>query len=458
MKELTKYLENSKRYKISYIEQNYLTQEVKDILAKYKLTLHELCYRIKHNIPFDKKFTCLNCGKEVGYDLLHHCYHEFCNNKCSLIYRNKSQEHKDKINKTCLKKYGVANYCQSSKHLKLLKDNKETIINKMQQTCIDKYGVNTYFKTQEFKDKQKANEVNRIKKYKKTCQEKYNTDSYSKTKEYKKFIKDHRDEIQDKIKHTCLDKYGVTSYNKTQEFKDRLKQTCLNKYLEVSNLQVPEIQDQIKQTCLKKYSVDNYAKTQEFKDRLKKACIKKYGTEYYTQTQEYKEYIKLHQEEIQAKMKQTCLEKYGVENYCQTPEFIQKMYNTKKKNNSFHISKEEEKAYNILLTKFSKDDIIRQYKSDLYPFACDFYIKSLDLYIEYNGTWTHGIGSFDSNNLDHIKLLNKWKSKNTDFYRTAIYTWTDLDVRKLETFKKNKLNYKIFWNLKEVKDWINSLK
>ena len=36
------------------------------------------------------------------------------------------------------------------------------------------------------------------------------------------------------------------------------------------------------------------------------------------------------------------------------------------------------------------EDIIRQYKSDLYPFACDFYIPSLDLYIECNYHWTHG--------------------------------------------------------------------
>jgi hypothetical protein len=107
-----------------------------------------------------------------------------------------------------------------------------------------------------------------------------------------------------------------------------------------------------------------------------------------------------------------------------------------------------------LLTKFNKDDIERQYKSKLYPFACDFYIKSLDLYIEYNGNWTHGKESFDKDNLEHQSIVEAWKSKSTKFYKNAIYTWTDLDVRKLETFKKNNLNYKIFWNLEEVEDWL----
>ena len=80
---------------------------------------------------------------------------------------------------------------------------------------------------------------------------------------------------------------------------------------------------------------------------------------------------------------------------------------TLRKNNSYNKSKSEEKIYNLLLTKFNKSDIIRQYKSDLYPFACDFYIKSLDLYIEYNGHWTHGwyydrcLGSFNKDNLEH---------------------------------------------------------
>ena len=111
------------------------------------------------------------------------------------------------------------------------------------------------------------------------------------------------------------------------------------------------------------------------------------------------------------------------------------------------------------MTKFNKNDIIRQYKSDLYPFSCDFYIKSLDLYIEYNGHWTHGKESFNKTNKEHQEILNNWKKKlkSSKFYTNAIKVWTDLDVRKLETFKKNKLNYKIFWNIKEVKDFIGGI-
>ena len=54
----------------------------------------------------------------------------------------------------------------------------------------------------------------------------------------------------------------------------------------------------------------------------------------------------------------------------------------------------------------------------------------LDLYIEIQGSWTHGKHAFNENNQDDIDKLNLWKSKNTKFYDNAIYTWTELDVKK----------------------------
>ena len=71
---------------------------------------------------------------------------------------------------------------------------------------------------------------------------------------------------------------------------------------------------------------------------------------------------------------------------------------TKRLNGTFNTSKPEEDAYVLLCDHFSKDDVIRQYYSEKYPFNCDFYIKSLDTYIECNFNWTHGGHWFDENN------------------------------------------------------------
>lgn len=139
----------------------------------------------------------------------------------------------------------------------------------------------------------------------------------------------------------------------------------------------------------------------------------------------------------------------------------QGVYHTKKKHNSFHISQEEQQIKELLLEKFL--DLRTQYVSKEYPFACDFYIPSKDLYIEYQGHWTHGIynhiiyGPFDSTNIKHIELLNIWKNKNTKYFDNAIKTWTQLDPLKQEYINKNNLNFLKFYTIDEFKEWFKKL-
>lgn len=127
--------------------------------------------------------------------------------------------------------------------------------------------------------------------------------------------------------------------------------------------------------------------------------------------------------------------------------FLSKRHETMRKNNSFNKSKAEEDYYDYLLSLYDKDDIIRQYKSKEYPFACDFYIKSENKYIECNFNWTHGPHPF-TNSSEDIELLEKWKSKTNgkDYYSNAIYVWTDLDVRKRQIASQNNLNIEFIYN------------
>ena len=94
--------------------------------------------------------------------------------------------------------------------------------------------------------------------------------------------------------------------------------------------------------------------------------------------------------------------------------------------------------------------MINKYKSKLYPYNCDFYIPSLDLYIECNYHWTHGGHPFNENNIEDITILNLWKNKNLSYYDNAIQTWTVRDVNKRNTAKKNKLNFIEIWNIEEL--------
>ena len=120
-------------------------------------------------------------------------------------------------------------------------------------------------------------------------------------------------------------------------------------------------------------------------------------------------------------------------------------YMTKKMNNSFHTSKPEDRTYNFLLTLYDANNIERQYRSDKYPFNCDFYIKSKDIYIECNFSWTHGGHWFDPDNKDDQEKLKKWRDKGTKYYDIAIKTWAERDVKKRQCAINEQLRYVVIW-------------
>lgn len=118
-----------------------------------------------------------------------------------------------------------------------------------------------------------------------------------------------------------------------------------------------------------------------------------------------------------------------------------------KENNSFIHSNDEENVYDDLVSIFGENSVVRQYSDERYPFSCDFYIPSEDLFIEVNKHWTHGGHPFDSSNKEDINKLSVMQelAKTSNFYKQAIYVWTDLDVRKQQTAKVNNLNYQVIY-------------
>lgn len=117
-------------------------------------------------------------------------------------------------------------------------------------------------------------------------------------------------------------------------------------------------------------------------------------------------------------------------------EAILKAHETRAKNGTSMVSKSEDEFYHkLLINGFQPDDIVRGYiKDPRYPFNCDFYIKSKDVFIEYQGHQSHGDEPFDSTNPKHLELLQKLQSNKYD-----MRTWTERDPRKLQTALKNKI-------------------
>ena len=153
----------------------------------------------------------------------------------------------------------------------------------------------------------------------------------------------------------------------------------------------------------------------------------------------------------------TCLLHYGVEHPTQNKKIMLKAFDARIKSIKGHrFSKKEDEIYNYLIT--IDKDTKRQYYSELYPFHCDFYLPNFQVYIEYQGMWTHGLHPFDKDNKDDIEILNKWeiKAETSKFYRSAIKNWTITDPLKRKTAKDNKLNYLEIFPNDLYKDKINN--
>lgn len=140
---------------------------------------------------------------------------------------------------------------------------------------------------------------------------------------------------------------------------------------------------------------------------------------------------------------------------------VRKRHVTMKRNGTYGTSRPENRMYNLLVEKFGKHDVVRQYSSDFYPFKCDFYVVSKDFYIEYNGHWTHNTHFYNPSNKDDVKVLLNWivKAKTSKFYKNAVEVWSKRDVLKLNYAQMNDLNYFVFWDrdLTDFNIWLDSI-
>lgn len=285
-----------------------------------------------------------------------------------------------------------------------------------------------------------------LEKKKRTVRNKFGVDNISQNKEIQNRVQSKRkekmDTIREKMRVTNLKRYGTEYVLQNEDIRAKIEKTNIERYGSKSILGNKEFRA--------KYGIENNFKG-NFLDSIKKDNIKKYGVFYNSQ-----------RDDVKAKKKATNLKRYGRTNGKGFgSEFIdidanqKKIYETKKANNTFHISHPEDYAKKMLIFLFG-NDVDCQYKSDLYPFACDFYIRSLDLYIELNYHWSHGLKCFEGTEEDNAKV-DKWRNKNTKYYSEAIKTWTERDVLKLKAFKDNNLNYRIVYKESEFNDLLHEL-
>ena len=276
--------------------------------------------------------------------------------------------------------------------------------------------------------------------YRKYCS---TTCTHSDKDQYKRMVETQKKNLKEKYGE------GITNYAQLESTKKKIAETTLKHYGNTCFLGSKKARELYKE----KTGYDNPLQNPETKEKVKQTNRERYGCDYGLQN-----------DEIKQKGINTSLEKYGAEYFNQTEEGRNNLssimksekhkkheYELKMKHGTFNTSTKEDETFELLKLKFP--DVVRQYRSDKYPFACDFFIPSLQLYIECHYTWTHGKHPYNEDTDKEELALWENKAETSNYYKNAIYTWTDLDVRKKQCFIDNKLNYKIFYTIEDFKNW-----
>ena len=269
--------------------------------------------------------------------------------------------------------------------------------------------------------------------YQKTCSNKC-----SRVLQIQNTTDEKKKEISEKIKLSIKNTIDNYSIEKKKEISEKIK-------LSYKNM---SIEDKIIRSNKISYSskLERASRTDE---RKKEISEKRKETLKYKPINEINNTYNKISKSVRNTMNKKCQQEWD--------KIIKKQHRSKRENNSFNISLPENKIYKELLSKFSNTK--RQYKTEEYPYLCDFYIPELDLYIEINFHWTHGLKQFNEKCKDCNIQLNKWieKSKKSKFYKNAINVWTVTDPMKRKIAKENKLNWIEFFNIDQFNKWIDSL-
>ena len=191
-----------------------------------------------------------------------------------------------------------------------------------------------------------------------------------------------RPDVRQKIEETNLKKFGFKSNLSSEETKQKRAATFLVKY----GVEIASKSDTVKNKARESWSLKS--------ENEKKAITNKQKTTNCNKSEE-------EQREIRQKTKATLVERYGVTSPLQlqsckskanSPEACKKRFDTMRKNESFRKSKPEEALYLLLCERFGEESVMRQVTLHNTRWPIDFYVKTIDTYIQYDGSYWHGHG------------------------------------------------------------------
>lgn len=203
---------------------------------------------------------------------------------------------------------------------------------------------------------------------------------------------------------------------------------------------------------LDKYGVKNSQQNPKIREKTKKTNKERYGVEYAFLTEEAKEKSKVASQtpEARKRVRETVLRDHSIDSKINAQR--RELSDKEIRKGSLPEKYFYEQLQNIGV------DVIYNASSERYPFLCDFYLPSFDLFIELNLHPNHGGHWFDANSEKDREKVEEWKAKKSKYFDAAIEIWTKRDLKKKKVAEENKLSYRVLWSREEVKEFVEKLK
>lgn len=187
------------------------------------------------------------------------------------------------------------------------------------------------------------------------------------------------DQVIEKRKETNRRKWGHENVFGSEAVKSKIKE-ALTQSLGVDHpSKSPIVIRKREETCASRYGYKTMILTPESRAAARETCLMKYGAVTYWQSDQYKTSCRTQEYRRIVSERMSLL--------ARSPDFQRRRHETMKRNGSYGKSRLEDELYERLFHEFP--DVQRQVVVN--GWSIDFYIPSIDVYIQFDGTYWHGL-------------------------------------------------------------------
>lgn len=246
-------------------------------------------------------------------------------------------------------------------------------------------------------------------------------------------------DIIDKRTQTCIERYGVPSVTQVPEILAKRKLNSMSKWGVDSPMKSDSLRERVSKRMLER-TVDERVATLE---KTRQTCLERFGVEHpmldsssaYRQKRDatclerYGQIVPTKSDVVKAKTQKTCEERFGVPFPMMNSDVKTRMVtslkkndlqaiairriDTMKRNNSFQKSRAEDRMYELLIKQFDVKNIERNKRPAGTAWPIDFYVNSIDVWIQVDGVYWHGLDG----------QLDKHRASSEKRSRVIVYKW-----------------------------------